>query len=154
MTCKNCGTELPNGMRFCTSCGTPVAEEPAIAPQAPGMPPQMGFQPVPPVSPQPPVKKKGGIKIPCILGMISGAASFVSGISVLGMSYGSYESNSKYGGDAYTGIQNAAAQTANNVKAAAEIIQAASGAFLCVFGVALISYFWIKLKESKNGLHY
>lgn len=28
---------------------------------------------------------------------------------------GSYETSQKYGGDAYTGIQNAAAQTANNV---------------------------------------
>ena len=28
---------------------------------------------------------------------------------------GSYESSKQYGGDAYTGIQNAAAQTANNV---------------------------------------
>ncbi len=28
---------------------------------------------------------------------------------------GSYESNQQYGGDAYTGIQNAAAQSANNV---------------------------------------
>lgn len=31
-------------------------------------------------------------------------------------SSGSYESYKSYGGDAYTGIQNAAAQTANNVK--------------------------------------
>lgn len=30
-------------------------------------------------------------------------------------SNGSYESSKSYGGDAYTGIQNAAAQTANNV---------------------------------------
>ena len=154
MTCKNCGTELPNGMRFCTSCGTPVAEEPAIAPQTPGMPPQMGFQPVPPVSPQPPVKKKGGIKIPCILGMISGAASFFAGIGVFGMSCGSYEANRSYGGDAYTGMQNASAQAANNIQDTNEMLQTGMGAFLCVFGVALISYFWIKLKESKSDLRY
>ena len=86
--------------------------------------------------------------------MISGAASFFAGIGVFGMSCGSYEMSRSYGGDAYTGIQNAAAQAANNIQDTNEMLQAGMGAFLCAFGIAMISYFWIKLKESKNGLHY
>ncbi|HYX80085.1 MAG TPA: adenylate/guanylate cyclase domain-containing protein, partial [Actinomycetota bacterium] len=27
-TCRNCGADLPDGARFCPSCGTPVAEAP------------------------------------------------------------------------------------------------------------------------------
>lgn len=34
--CTHCGAQLPAGARFCTSCGTPVAEKPVNAPSAPG----------------------------------------------------------------------------------------------------------------------
>lgn len=33
MFCKNCGTQLPDGMKFCTICGTPVAPAETVAPQ-------------------------------------------------------------------------------------------------------------------------
>ena len=50
MFCKNCGSQLPDGVAFCTACGTPVsvAPQPPVAPQAPVMP-------QPPVAPQPPM---------------------------------------------------------------------------------------------------
>ena len=38
MFCKNCGQEIPEGVKFCGNCGTPVAVQPAPeapAPQAP-----------------------------------------------------------------------------------------------------------------------
>ena len=61
------------------------------------------------------------------------------------MSTGSWESNSSYGGDAYTGIQNAAAQTANNVQDLAEILKTGMSSALIIFGIAMIAYFGLKL---------
>lgn len=31
MFCKNCGSQVPDGMAFCASCGTPIAAAPAAA---------------------------------------------------------------------------------------------------------------------------
>jgi len=49
-----------------------------------------------------------------------------------------YESRSMYGGDAYTGIQNAAAMTSKNVKELAEIVQFGFGSVLLVMGLTLV----------------
>ena len=49
------------------------------------------------------------------------------------------ESNQAYGGDAYTGIQQAAAQTANNVVDLAEIVQTGIVYILLIHGGVLIS---------------
>ena len=51
-----------------------------------------------------------------IAGMVVGAFSVIMSFVVKGKNYSSYELRSSYGGDAYTGIQNAAATTANNVR--------------------------------------
>ncbi len=47
MKCASCGTENPEGSRFCMSCASPLT---ASAPQAPPMP----VAPIPPVPPPPP----------------------------------------------------------------------------------------------------
>lgn len=49
-----------------------------------------------------------------------------------------YAFESMYGGDAYTGIQNAAAATSKNVKELAEIVQFGFGSILLVMGLGLI----------------
>lgn len=49
-----------------------------------------------------------------------------------------YASNSMYGGDAYTGIQNAAATTSKNVKELAGIVQFGFGSILLVMGLGLV----------------
>lgn len=49
-----------------------------------------------------------------------------------------YETNSYYGGDAYTGIQNAAATTSKNVKDLAGIVQFGFGSILLVMGLTLV----------------
>lgn len=49
------------------------------------------------------------------------------------------EANEYYGGDAYTGIQQAAAQTANNVVDLAELVQAGFAYVLLLHGGVLIS---------------
>lgn len=49
-----------------------------------------------------------------------------------------YEHKSTYGGDAYTGIQNAAAATSNNVKELASVVQFGFGSVLLVMGLTLV----------------
>jgi len=51
---------------------------------------------------------------------------------------GAWERSEAYGGDAYTGIQNAAAQTANNVQALARIARFGFGSVLTVGGAAMV----------------
>lgn len=69
----------------------------------------------------------------------------VVGIIALGLSFKcfsiddlDYASKSMYGGDAYTGIQNAAAATSKNVKELANIVQFGFGSILLVMGLCLI----------------
>lgn len=50
----------------------------------------------------------------------------------------SYESRSMYGGDAFTGIQNAAAVTSKNVKELADIVQFGFGSVLLIMGLTLV----------------
>lgn len=77
-------------------------------------------------------------KIAAILFVIVGILSICLAISAYDMSTGNYEYNESYGGDAYTGIQNAAAQGANNTIKVAEAITFASGSVLLVAGFAMI----------------
>ena len=90
---------------------------------------------------------KGNTFFP-IGGIISGILSVIFGIIMLAKDVGSYEYSSAYGGDAYTGIQNAAAQTANNVMALSEIAKAGFAFFLIALGLIAIFYFAMKLGKS------
>lgn len=80
---------------------------------------------------------KGSTFFP-IGGIISGILSVIFGIIMFGKDVGYYEASSAYGGDAYTGIQNAAAQTANNVKALSEITKNGFAFFLIAVGLIAI----------------
>ena len=51
MFCTNCGAQVPDGSKFCTSCGSPIAAAPAPAP-AP-VPPAPVPEPVVPSAPEP-----------------------------------------------------------------------------------------------------
>lgn len=85
--------------------------------------------------------------ITAIGGVISGVLSFIFGIVMFAQEAGYYELNSKYGGDAYTGIQNATAQTARNVQDLARLTQKGFGFLLIVLGLIAIFYFLSKLKD-------
>ena len=82
--------------------------------------------------------------------MISGILSVLFGLITLSQDTGSWESSSSYGGDAYTGIQNAAAQTANNVQDLAEIVAMGFGFLLIALGLFAIFYFITKMKNLSN----
>ena len=60
--------------------------------------------------------KKVNAIVKLIANVLSIIITFILGICLMTTTYyGEYESSTSYGGDAYTGIQNAAATTANNV---------------------------------------
>ena len=72
-----------------------------------------------------------------VFGIILGILSIVISLSVFSGTVGYYENAQKYGGDAYTGIQNAAAQTANNIKYLGETLQVGLAGLLLVQGLAM-----------------
>ena len=72
-------------------------------------------------------------------GIILGLVTIVLAISVFSQSVGYSEGSYSYGGDAYTGIQNAAAQTANNVQDVGEMIRTGLGCILILHGAILLS---------------
>ena len=82
-----------------------------------------------------------------IIGIVIGTISIIEGIVVRAMDYGSYEYGEIYGGDAYTGIQNASAQSANNVYYLSRIVQQGFCALLIVIGLVFISFSVLKLTE-------
>ena len=73
--------------------------------------------------------------------LLIGIAAVVFSIVMFSLDVGSYESNQYYGGDAYTGIQQAAAQSANNVQALAVIAKLGFGFVLLTAGLTLIALF-------------
>ncbi len=82
-------------------------------------------------------------------GIISGIISIIFGVVMFFKDVGAYEFSSTYGGDAYTGIQNAAAQTANNVKALSEITRMGDGFLLIVLGLIAIFYFASQIQKQQ-----
>lgn len=150
--CPKCGSAVEGA--FCPQCGNKMEEEPAPAYQAA---PQQNAAPAftPAFTPATTPNNGGlnefanknakkGKRICSIIGVIGGFISIILGFVVSGMSTGGWESNSTYGGDAYTGIQNAAAQTANNVQDLAEILKTGMSSSLIIFGIAMIAYFGLK----------
>lgn len=93
-------------------------------------------------------------KVSSIIGIISGALSIVFSFIMLGKEDGSWENYNSYGGDAYTGIQNAAAQTANNVYYLNDILRFGFFAVLFIAGIVLLCVFipmYFKEKEREEA---
>lgn len=92
-------------------------------------------------------------KAASILGMISSVISFCSGIYIyLSVPFygGGYVLPEKYGDDAYTGIQNAVADTANNILHLNYEIQTVFGILLIIIGLLSFSYFLLQLANSSK----
>ena len=71
--------------------------------------------------------------------VISGVLSIIFGVICLFQNAGSTERFESYGGDAYTGIQQAAAQAANNAYHLAVIAKLGFGFALIIAGIVLIT---------------
>lgn len=100
---------------------------------------------------QPPKKKVDMLKllqlISNTIGFVSGILSIIFGIKIKNYNntYLGYVSSFEFGGAAYTGIQNAAADTGNNVKAVYHLIQNSAMFLLITMGLIAISTFFSKL---------
>ena len=72
-----------------------------------------------------------------ILFVVIGAAAIILSIVAFQMNNGYHESSQRYGGDAYTGIQNAAATTANNIRYLINVCRFGFGSILLIGGATL-----------------
>lgn len=72
--------------------------------------------------------------------IIGGVISIYLGYVEMQSEVGGIASKERYGGDAYTGIQNAAAQTSENVFNLSYINKHGFGSILIVGGIALIAF--------------
>lgn len=68
-----------------------------------------------------------------------GILSIIFSIRCFNMEDGSYEPNATYGGDAYTGMQNASAQAANNIQDLTKNVNQGMGFMLMIAGLTLVS---------------
>ena len=78
-------------------------------------------------------------RIGAIILIVAGALAIALGCFLYTLDTGTLVSRQTYGGDAYTGIQNAAAHTANNLVDVASIIALGLGGILFFGGLALIA---------------
>lgn len=76
MICNNCGTNNPDGVKFCNKCGAPLT-----APAQPVAPvqPQAPIQPQAPVQPQAPKKNNKGL----IIGIVAGVVALIAIVAVV-----------------------------------------------------------------------
>lgn len=160
--CKKCGASVNEGQKFCSLCGEPQPSFPNGNVESGTQQSQAVYntvqnqeqfktQPKTRVNAFSQSDKTSKIGFLCnIIGAISGAISFLCGLIISGSNTGSWISFESYGGDAYTGIQHAAARTGNNVQAVAEILKAGFACLLIILGIAICCYFVSRLVEDKK----
>jgi hypothetical protein len=90
-------------------------------------------------------------KMISIVGTCAGGLSVILSFYMLSLDTGSYENAVQYGGDAYTGIQNAAAQTAVNVYYLNSIMKYGFFGVLLVAGIALLCHYLPMLIAEKDS---
>ena len=74
-------------------------------------------------------------------GMVVGLAATISSFRIFSIWPGTTIGFESYGGDAYTGIQNAAASTGNNVIYLAQVCEQGLGMLLLMLGLAMFFFF-------------
>lgn len=79
-----------------------------------------------------------GKNIRTVIFIIIGVVSIGLSIKCFSFKELDYETKSMYGGDAFTGIQNAGAQTSENVKDLANIVKFGFGSVLLVAGLGFL----------------
>ena len=142
--CTKCGAENVDDAIFCTGCGAQMNEN---AEKAEGENEFVNTVPQENNAQSGNAPGNGGCrrKICCLCGAATGVISIILGIIAACLKTGVKEQAFSYGGDAYTGIQNAAAQTATNVHYLANIIRFGISSLLIIAGLALIFLFGAKL---------
>lgn len=84
--------------------------------------------------------------------MSAGVISIILSIWCFVMSTGNTSSKNTYGGDAYTGMQNASAQAATNIVDLASITKKGFGCVLLVAGIVLVIVGIPESKANKNRM--
>ena len=167
MLCKNCGFEAKEGAKYCKSCGERFFQEGTTQENEFVYNDNM-YEIKMPKS----ISPKSGY----VLGMIISVIVVVIGILYMDCKFvgqsnatiSSYESfvitgRSVYGADAYTGIQNACADTSNNVVAVGNLLESSIkmqkslmntvsnsvGSLILCVGLISFCYFLIGYQKSK-----
>lgn len=93
MFCRNCGTQLSEGTRFCHKCGAPqaAASQPQQQPQPQQAPVYAPYPPNPPAQPvtypapevPAPEKKAKNKKLPLIIGLAAGGGGLLIALAVI-----------------------------------------------------------------------
>ncbi len=112
--CNHCGAKNNEDVKFCANCGNKIYG--ATNAKSP---------------------KEKFLTLAALAFIILGVIAFIMGSNLT--YYGSYESTEKYGGDAYTGMQNAAAKTANNVNSLAETYRDSYSMFMTFLGITMVT---------------
>lgn len=148
--CFNCGAMLTDGQVFCSNCGKSIGQSTIDSDK----PRQTNSSMVNGTDEK---KDNGWFRVLnklssrdlfLIGGVISGVISVIFGIVMSFKTAGFLGSMHEYGGDAYTGIQNAAAQTANNVLFLGVITRSGCSFILVSIGLIAAFYFMSELKTN------
>lgn len=153
MFCNKCGNQLNENEQVCLKCGNVIErgnlQTKVIFDQQQFIPKQQNFSYMQTKTIQ--TSKKIDIinlfkLIGNIIGIISGVLSIIFGIIIKNHFYNiSYIQSTSYGGDAYTGIQNAAADTGNNIRGLFYIIQDGFVFLFIIIGLISIAIFLTKM---------
>ena len=79
------------------------------------------------------------MKVKIIFFMLIGVLSIVLGICCFNFEVGDKVAMQYFGGDAYTGMQQASAHAANNILLLAKIVRTGFGSLLLVLGLGMIA---------------
>ena len=134
INCPTCHREIEDSLTICNFCGCPVtpSQTSPLLQQQQYAPKKLDMS-------------KLGKLIISAFGIVNGIISIIFGIIIGISSDGTSTISKSYGGDAYTGIQNAAADTANNVRILTNVIEKFGSYLLIVIGIFIIVTFAYKL---------
>ncbi len=140
MVCSKCGSEINVGEKFCQNCGEKVdyVKQENISYNQVGYYSEKTNEAVKNYS------NYVGTPIYVVLKYIASAISFIGFFGIMVSDIGDYAVKNSYGGDAYTGIQQAGATTANNIRMMASMCKIGFACFLLAFGFLMLS---MALKE-------
>ncbi len=161
--CPTCKSTIDESLTICNFCGCPVetdgvSAQPKTENSAATEQPQTSVPYTEPIQfsqfPMPEKKEIGKTKlielIFSIAGIFDGVLSIVFGIIIAVLKKGFYVVTESYGGDAYTGIQNAAAYTGENVRILIDCVKTIGSFMFIVAGLLLIIVFTKKLLLELN----
>lgn len=131
MFCKNCGQEVDENKLVCPSCGCEIADYKNTALEK--------------ASSNDSVSDTSKGSDVYSFGVFISVCVFLVGIAFIFFdffyNYGATEHSYTYGGDAYTGIQNAAAQAATNVYYLTSVFTKGIGVLISSIGAVSFCYF-------------